>query len=109
MTTVKRVVAAVIVLLPLAGSPAGSPGQWAAFRPATLLAQQPPPEQQDEFVPIEELPPQDQLPAAPLLVAAYSFVALGLFVYMLSVARRLGAVRRDIERLESDMKRSGRT
>ena len=60
-------------------------------------------------MPIDELPPQDQLPAAPLLVAAYAFVVLALFAYMLSVARRLGGVQRDLERLESDLKRSGRT
>ena len=35
--------------------------------------QQPPPRPaQDEFVPIDELPPNEQLPAAPLLIAAYS-------------------------------------
>jgi CcmD family protein len=72
-----------------------------------IYAQQPEP--QDEFVPIDELPPQDQLPAAPLLVAAYAFVVLALFGYLLSVARRLGAVQRDLDRLESDLKRSGRT
>ena len=76
---------------------------------AVLHAQQPAPQQQDEFVPIDELPPQDQLPAAPLLVAAYSFVVLALFVYVLSVARRVGAVQRDLERFGSEQKRSGRT
>ena len=76
--------------------------------PARVLdAQQP--QQQDEFIPIEQLPPQDQLPAAPLLVAAYSFVVLALFTYVLSVARRLGSVQRELERLESELKRSGRT
>jgi len=70
---------------------------------------QPPPQQQEEFVPIDELPPQDQLPAAPLLVAAYSFVVLALFAYVVSLARRLGGVQREIERLESELKRSGRT
>jgi CcmD family protein len=80
-------------------------------RPAlmALNAQQPPPKQQDEFVPIEQLPPQDQLPAAPLLVAAYSFIVLGLFVYVVSVARRLSGVQRELERLEAELKRSGRT
>ena len=72
-------------------------------------AQQPPPQQQEEFIPIEKLPPQDQLPAAPLLVAAYSFVALALFAYVVSVARRLGSVQRELDRLESELKRSGRT
>jgi len=60
-------------------------------------------------VPIDELPPQDQLPAAPLLVTAYSFAVLALFAYLISVARRLGGVQRELERLESDLKRSGRT
>jgi CcmD family protein len=73
---------------------------------AALGAQQPPPKQQDEFVPIDQLPPQDQLPAAPLLVGAYSFVALALFGYVLSVARRLGTVQRELERLEADTRRS---
>ena len=71
-------------------------------------AQQPPPQQQDEFVPIDQLPPQDQLPAAPLLVTAYSFVVLALFFYVLSVARRLGVVQRELDRLQSDARR-GRT
>jgi CcmD family protein len=70
---------------------------------------QQPPKQQEEFVPIDELPPQDQLPAAPLLIAAYSFVALALFAYVVSVARRLGTVQRELERLESEVKHTGRT
>jgi CcmD family protein len=77
----------------------------------TAYAQpQQPPKQQDEFIPIDELPPQDQLPAAPLLIAAYSFVALALFAYVISVARRLGSVQRELERLESEVKQhNGRT
>jgi hypothetical protein len=73
----------------------------------SLHAQQPEPV--DEFVPIDELPPQDQLPAAPLLVTAYAFVVLALCGYLLSVARRLGVVQRDLERLQTELKRSGRT
>ena len=74
---------------------------------AVIYAQAP--EQQEEFIPIDELPAQDQLPAAPLLVAAYSFVVLALFGYVVSVARRMAVVQRELERLESDLKRSGRT
>ena len=66
------------------------------------------PEQQNEFIPIDQLPPQDQLPAAPLLVAAYAIVVVALFVYVMSVARRLTSVQRELERLESDIKRGTR-
>ena len=72
-------------------------------------AQQPPTEPQEQFLPLDQLPPQDQLPAAPLLIAGYSFVLVALFVYIISVSRRMGTVQREIERLESDFKRGGRT
>ena len=78
---------------------------------AATFRQQPesqPPKQTDEFVPISQLPPQDQLPAAPLLISAYSVVLLALFFYVLSVARRLNAVQREVQRLETDVKRGGR-
>jgi CcmD family protein len=90
----------VLILLPLLAGAVDRSG---------VLAQQPPPQQQDEFVPIEELPAQDQLPAAPLLVAAYSFVVLALFGYVVSLARRLTGVQRELERLEAESRRSGRT
>ena len=77
--------------------------------PAAAFAQPQQPQQQDGFEPIEDLPPQDQLPAAPLLIAAYSFVALALFTYLISVSRRLGRVQRELARLESDLKKTGRT
>jgi CcmD family protein len=69
---------------------------------------QTPPQQQDEFVPISQLPPQDQLPAAPLLISAYVVVLLALFAYVLSVSRRLSSVQREVERLEGDLRRTGR-
>jgi CcmD family protein len=74
----------------------------------TLAIAQPPGpiEQQDEFRPISELPPQDQLPAAPLLVTAYTVVVLALFAYLFSVTRRLMGVQHELERLEADMKRT---
>ena len=68
-----------------------------------LHAQQP--QQQEEFVPIDELPPQDQLPAAPLLITAYSFVVLALFAYVVSVARRLSRGQRELDRPGGGLKR----
>jgi CcmD family protein len=72
----------------------------------TSNAQQPKPQPQDEFVPISELPPEEQLPAQPLVIGAYAFAWLALGGYVLSVARRLDQVQREIERLESETKRS---
>jgi hypothetical protein len=84
------------------------PGESATDWPSTVTLHAQQPEAVDEFVPIDELPPQDQLPAAPLLVTAYAFVVLALFAYVISVARRLGAVQRDLERLQAELKRNGR-
>ena len=76
--------------------------------PVAMAAQQPP-EAQEEFRPLSELPPQEQYPVLPLLVGAYVFVVVVLFVYVFSLARRLTVVQREVERLDADLKRTGRT
>ena len=75
---------------------------------APLAAQQDP-RQQEEFTPIDQLPPQEQLPAAPLLVGAYAFVLLMLFGYLVMVSRRLSAIQTEVDRLDADLKRSGKS
>ena len=59
----------------------------------------------DGFVPISELPPEEKLPAAPMLIGAYVFVVVALFAYVLSLARRVNAVGRDIARMDAQLKR----
>ena len=76
--------------------------------PAAIAAAQQP-TRQDEFVPISELPPTEQLPAAPLLVGAYVFVLVALFLYVVSIARRVGAVRQEVDRLEGELKARSRS
>jgi CcmD family protein len=96
MTVLARTVAALLIALSCAS-------------PLVLNAAQPPsPEQQEQFTPISELPPQEQYPVLPLLVGAYVFVVVVLFVYLFSLARRLTAVQREIDRLDADIKRTGR-
>jgi CcmD family protein len=73
--------------------------------PSTAQTQ---PKQQEEFTPIDQLPPQEQLPAAPLLVGAYAFVLLMLFGYLVMVSRRLSAIQTEVERLDADVKRAGK-
>jgi CcmD family protein len=62
-----------------------------------LDAQQPPPRPaEDEFVPVDQLPPNEELPAAPLLIAAYSVAWIAVAGYLFSIWRRLDRVDRDI-------------
>jgi CcmD family protein len=90
----------VLVLVLVSGVACG-----AAQQPTSPPAQ---PSQQNEFIPIDQLPPQEQLAAAPLLIGAYAFVMVVLFLYVYSVARRLTNVQREIDRLDTTMKQSGR-
>ena len=64
---------------------------------------------QQEFVPIDELPPAEQLPAAPLLIAAYAFVWVVLMAYLWAIWRRLNRVERElaevVRRTESGARR----
>ena len=96
MTIVTRTIAALLFVFAVAAAP------------VRAQSAQPQPQQQNEYVPLDQLPPQEQLPAAPLLVTAYAFVMGALFLYVLSISKRLGQVRREVERLEADLKRSGR-
>jgi len=80
----------------------------AAAVPASVASAQSP-EQEKGFEAVS--PGQlatEQFPAAPLLISAYSVVLVGLFLYVVSVARRLNTVQREVERLEADVKRTGR-
>jgi CcmD family protein len=72
------------------------------------LAAQTQPRQQEEFTPIDQLPPQEQLSAAPLLVGAYAFVLLMLFGYLVMVSRRLTTIQSEVDRLDADLKRTGK-
>jgi CcmD family protein len=71
------------------------------------IAAQQQPRQEEQFTPIDQLPPQEQLPAAPLLIAAYAFVLLMLFGYMFMVSRRLTVIQQEVDRLGRETKRTG--
>lgn len=55
---------------------------------------------QNEFVPVNQLPPTEQMPAAPLVIAAYAFVWLATIFFLWSIWRRLGKVQADIDALQ---------
>jgi hypothetical protein len=77
--------------------------------PAVPVDAQGQPKQQEQFTPIDQLPPQEQLPAAPLLVGAYAFVLLMLFGYLVMVSRRLSAIQTEVNRLDADLRRTGKS
>jgi hypothetical protein len=100
MTKTLKRLCPVLLLMLVSGVACG-----AAQQPTPQPAQ---PSQQNEFIPIDQLPPQEQLPAAPLLIGAYIFVLAVLFVYIYSVARRLTTGQRELDRLDTTIKQGGR-
>ncbi len=50
----------------------------------------------DEFVPIDQLPPEDQIPAAPLLIIAYAFAWIALLGYFWSIRLRLNKIENEL-------------
>ncbi len=70
---------------------------WSLLLAAPAFALQQPP---SGFVPVDQLPATESLPAAPLIIAAYAFVWVALFVYLLSIWRRLGKVDAEMQALE---------
>jgi CcmD family protein len=92
MKTLKRVCAALSLSI--------------AWGVVALAAQQP--QQQEQFIPVSQLPPSEQMPAAPLLIAAYAFALIVLFVYVFIVARRLTHVQQELDRLDTSIKQGGR-
>ena len=63
---------------------------------AAAQTTQPQGQAQTEFVPVNELPPQEQMPAAPLVIAAYAVAWIGIFIYLASIWRRLQKVDREL-------------
>ncbi len=70
-----------------------------------LLAQPP---QQNEYVPIDQLPPQETMPAAPLLIGAYIVVWLGLMGYLFWIWRRIARVETEMQALQRRTSGNGR-
>lgn len=84
---VKRVFGRILLAALMIGGAAAAP---------EVVAQQPPDAAQEEFVPIDELPPEEKLPAAPFLIAAYSAAWIIVAVYLWSIWRRLQRVEREL-------------
>jgi CcmD family protein len=73
-----------------------------------VRAQTTPPQpspQQEEFVPLDQLPPEAELPAAPMVVAAYGFIWVAFLVYVISLVNRVRKVEGELQRLEREQHR----
>lgn len=66
-----------------------------------------PPEPQNEFRPLSELPPSEQIPGGVFLVIAYAFIWVAAVIYLWSIWRRLGKVEAEMRSLEQRANRSG--
>ena len=59
----------------------------------------------DGFEPVSQLPAVEHMPAAPLLIAAYAFIWLGMLAYVFMLWRRLAAVDRELSSLRRSIER----
>ena len=82
----KRLAFSIIVLAVLA----------ALASPPVAAQAQPAGQPQTEFVPVDKLPVQEQMPAAPLVIAAYAVAWVTMFIYLMSIWRRLQKVDREL-------------
>ena len=73
-----------------------------------VCAAQPTPPAQEQFLPLDQLPPEDQLAAAPLLIAAYAVVWVLLLLYLWSIRRRLDGVQRELVEVARRVNERGR-
>jgi CcmD family protein len=53
-----------------------------------------------QFLPANDLPPDQKLPAAPFLIGAYAFIWLALMFYLWTIWRRLGKVEKEMRVLD---------
>jgi CcmD family protein len=72
---------------------------------APLAAQPAQPEQQNEFVPISEIPPEEQIPAPTMVGAAYAFAWVAMLGYVVLLVRRIGKVEHELAALERQERR----
>ena len=84
---VRRALAVAVVVMMAGLAVAEMAGVEAAVQP------------QDEFIPLDSVPPEDQLPAAPLLVAAYALLWIAVVGYLWTIWRRMGTVERELSDL----------
>ncbi len=82
---------------------------WAGSGVTASMQQPPAPSPaQEGFVPIDQLAPKEVLPAAPLVIAAYSVAWIAIFVYVLTIWKRLASVEKEMAALSQRIAGGGR-
>ena len=82
---------------------------WAGSGVTASMQQPPTPSPaQEGFVPIDQLAPKEVLPAAPLVIAAYSVAWIAIFVYVLTIWKRLASVEKEMAALSQRVASGGR-
>jgi CcmD family protein len=80
---------------------------FAVGHATTAIAQQRPRAAQDEFTPIDQLPPDEKLPAARLLIAAYAVAWVAIALYLWSIWKRLGQVETELADVARRLRQGG--
>lgn len=63
------------------------------------------PAQQNEFVPMSEVPAAEQIPAPTMVGAAYGFAWVAILGYVFLLVRRVGKVEQELAALERQERR----
>ncbi len=103
LRTLRRRAAGMLLFVVLCGS------LWAGSGVTASMQQPPAPSPaQEGFVPIDQLAPKEVLPAAPLVIAAYSVAWIAIFVYVLTIWKRLASVEKEMAALSQRVASGGR-
>ena len=103
LRTLRRRAAGMLLFVVLCGS------LWAGSGVTASMQQPPAPSPaQEGFVPIDQMAPKEVLPAAPLVIAAYSVAWIAIFVYVLTIWKRLASVEKEMAALSQRVGSGGR-
>ena len=101
--SLRRRAAGILLFVVLCGS------LWAGSGVTASVQQPPAPTPaQEGFVPIDQLAPKEVLPAAPLVIAAYSVAWIAIFVYLVTIWKRLASVEKEMAALGQRVASGGR-
>lgn len=78
------------------------------FAGVVMSAQPPQEPAREQFLPVDQLPPDERMPSAPFVVAAYSVVWILAMFYLWTIWKRIGKLEDDLQTLARRQKDTAR-